>query len=154
MDSLEPCPAECLHTVDRGGPTVYQRRSDIFGVHCQTCRCSTEYYATEAEAIAAWNTRSPNARKRPYCDTCGKDVYEVLCPTCAKWWADNPPPFPNARNEVLEEALADALTECGLTINAIEDGSERIETGFLSMTSVIAKALGEYETTRAMKDGQ
>jgi len=26
-----------------------------------------------------------------HCETCGKDVPEVLCPTCAKWWHDNPP---------------------------------------------------------------
>jgi hypothetical protein len=30
-------------------------------------------------------------RKRPWCETCGKDVPEILCPTCAKWWHDNPP---------------------------------------------------------------
>lgn len=57
MSELKPCPAQCLHTVDRGPPTVFQRRSDIWGVYCQTCHCSTEYYGTEAEAITAWNTR-------------------------------------------------------------------------------------------------
>ena len=31
-------------------------------------------------------------RARPWCDTCGKDVIDVLCPTCAKWWDDNPLP--------------------------------------------------------------
>lgn len=31
-------------------------------------------------------------KRKPRCDTCGKDVAEVLCSTCAKWWADNPPP--------------------------------------------------------------
>jgi hypothetical protein len=30
-------------------------------------------------------------KQRPWCETCGKDVPEVLCPTCAKWWHDNPP---------------------------------------------------------------
>jgi hypothetical protein len=29
---------------------------------------------------------------KPFCGTCGADVTEVLCPKCAKWWADNPPP--------------------------------------------------------------
>lgn len=60
MSELKPCPAECLHTIDRGGPSVFMRRRDIWGVYCQTCQCSTEYYPTEAEAIAAWNTRQPD----------------------------------------------------------------------------------------------
>lgn len=55
--ALKPCPAHSLHTIDRGPATVFQRRSDIWGVYCQTCQCSTEYYGTEAEAIAAWNNR-------------------------------------------------------------------------------------------------
>lgn len=60
-ETLKPCPAECLHTVDRGGPSLFRRRGDIFGVYCQTCQCSTEYYSTEAEAITAWNTRADAA---------------------------------------------------------------------------------------------
>lgn len=40
-------------------------------------------------------------KQRPWCETCGKDVHEVLCPTCAKWWNDNPPPA---------DALAEART--------------------------------------------
>lgn len=60
-ESLEPCPAECLHTIDRGGPSLFSRRADLWGVYCQTCQCATEYYPTEAEAVAAWNRRVPAA---------------------------------------------------------------------------------------------
>ena len=63
---LKPCPAECLHTTDRGGVAVFQRRSDIWGVYCQTCHCSTEYYATEAEARNAWNTRAPDEQAKAH----------------------------------------------------------------------------------------
>jgi hypothetical protein len=31
------------------------------------------------------------SNEKPHCDTCGKDVTEVLCPVCAKWWEDNAP---------------------------------------------------------------
>lgn len=31
------------------------------------------------------------AKQRPWCDTCGATVHEILCPTCAKWWDDNKP---------------------------------------------------------------
>lgn len=58
MTELKPCPAECLHTIDRGPPSLFQRRSDIWGVYCPSCQCSTEYYGSEAEAIAVWNTRA------------------------------------------------------------------------------------------------
>lgn len=33
-------------------------------------------------------------RPKPFCVTCGEGVAEVLCPDCAKWWNDNPPPDP------------------------------------------------------------
>jgi hypothetical protein len=39
---------------------------------------------------------------KPWCDTCGKTVQEVLCPTCAKWWADNPPPSPDPSAPLVE----------------------------------------------------
>lgn len=48
--------------------------------------------ATEAhvtERIEATTNVEPV--KKPFCGTCGKDVEEILCPTCAKWWEDNDP---------------------------------------------------------------
>ena len=46
---------------------------------------------------------------RPHCDTCGKDVHEVLCPTCAKWWHDNPPP--STPDTDLLHRIAEAMKE-------------------------------------------
>lgn len=46
--------------------------------------------AALAERMRAALATTPG--KRPWCETCGKDVDEVLCPVCAKWWNDNPPP--------------------------------------------------------------
>ncbi len=31
--------------------------------------------------------------EKPWCETCGEAVSEILCPKCAKWWNDNPPPL-------------------------------------------------------------
>ena len=48
--------------------------------------------------VSDWNTRArtpDTAPRKPFCETCSKDVAEVLCPTCVKWWADNPPPAPS-----------------------------------------------------------
>lgn len=78
-EALKPCPAECLHTVDRGGPSLFRRRGDIFGVYCQTCQCSTEYYSTEAEAITAWNTRA-DAAPTPKADEV-EAVARAICAT-------------------------------------------------------------------------
>lgn len=47
------------------------------------------------------------SEQRPWCETCGKDVAEVLCPTCAKWWNDNPPPAQPSGDMV--EAAAKAI---------------------------------------------
>jgi hypothetical protein len=44
-------------------------------------------------------------KQRLYCETCGKDVPEVLCPTCAKWWDDNAPTTDRDRIAELEAAL-------------------------------------------------
>jgi len=37
------------------------------------------------------NTPYGCAMSKPFCSTCGKDVAEILCPVCAKWWHDNDP---------------------------------------------------------------
>lgn len=56
-------------------------------------RVSGECFDDMAEAFARHRLASSplEAGKRPPCETCGKDVPEVLCPTCAKWWADSGP---------------------------------------------------------------
>ena len=46
----------------------------------------------------------PTDRKKLWCETCGKDVPEVLCPTCAKWWHDNAPSADRERIAELEAA--------------------------------------------------
>jgi hypothetical protein len=42
------------------GPYVFSRRRDVLGVCCPQCAVSTPYFATEAEAAAAWNRRAPD----------------------------------------------------------------------------------------------
>lgn len=54
--SLKPCPTPWCDRWTK--PYVFERRADILGVCCPCCFVSTPYFATEAEAIAAWNTRS------------------------------------------------------------------------------------------------
>lgn len=44
-----------------------------------------------AQAALAAMPVGGGKRSKPWCDTCGCDVQEVLCPKCAKWWNDNPP---------------------------------------------------------------
>jgi len=44
---------------------------------------------------------TPAPAVKPHCSTCGKDVAEVLCETCGKWWADNPPPAPAVSRDEL-----------------------------------------------------
>lgn len=41
--------------------------------------------------LAALSAQPTGDATKSSCATCGKDVAEVLCPACAKWWADNPP---------------------------------------------------------------
>ena len=53
--------------------------------------------------------------KRPWCETCGKDVAEVLCPTCAKWWNDNNPPPTDAEIvEMLAKAMQYTMRRMGV----------------------------------------
>jgi hypothetical protein len=53
---------------------------------------------TDPEKIAA----------KPWCETCGKPVYEILCPVCAKWWEDNKPV---AKPDQVEAVALDAACE-------------------------------------------
>jgi hypothetical protein len=61
-----------------------------------------------ARRIAAEREAVPVDGRRPHCETCGKDVPEVLCPTCAKWWHDNPPDYV-VEIAKLREALGKAI---------------------------------------------
>jgi hypothetical protein len=37
----------------------------------------------------AFDAFAAQQRPKPFCETCGCDVGEVLCPKCAKWWDEN-----------------------------------------------------------------
>jgi hypothetical protein len=53
---LEPCPTPWCDSL-YGGPYRYERATGANGVRCPTCSVTTPYFVTEAEAVAAWNTR-------------------------------------------------------------------------------------------------
>lgn len=64
--------------------------------------CGGHYWSIEPEDCLEWEPtlwtptpaeyRSPTSddKAKPFCSTCGKDVVEITCLTCAKWWADHP----------------------------------------------------------------
>ena len=57
IEKLEPCPVPwCKSDVLEVIRSPWSRG---YGVHCQNCRAQGPDCATEAEAIAAWNTRTP-----------------------------------------------------------------------------------------------
>ena len=48
--------------------------------------------AGENNAAAYLRTRIEAAfvpKRKPWCETCGTDVAEVLCAKCGEWWRDN-----------------------------------------------------------------
>ena len=78
--------------------------SKVEAVALSTCGVDTirPVYVIEREGLpVAWANNADVARTisaalaspkpAPFCSTCGKDVTEVLCPHCAKSWADNSP---------------------------------------------------------------
>lgn len=71
MTELKPCPF-C------GGEARYTEKSrfHIGWVYCPGCGAASGYYNTEAEAIAAWNTRAEQT-----CHTERSDCFE--CSECA-----------------------------------------------------------------------
>lgn len=74
----------------------------------------------EAEKIAKGTTPAPAVK--PHCSTCGKDVAEVLCETCGKWWADNPPPAPAvSRDEAIEQIVVGFSDKAILHLDIDED---------------------------------
>lgn len=111
--TLKPC-AFC-----GGAPLIGQTLDHAWYAMCEKDFCARleSYWRTEAEAVAAWNTRPASTepadapKQRPWCETCGKGVHEVLCPTCAKWWNDNPPP---------NDALAEAREALALARNRLQ----------------------------------
>lgn len=61
MDELKPCPfcggeAETLTADSMNG-------GYLFGIMCNDCRSRGDVYDTEAEAVAAWNTRSDDYKQ-------------------------------------------------------------------------------------------
>lgn len=62
----------------------------------------------------------PAPPKRPWCETCGEDVREVLCPTCAKWWADDPPDI-IALGAELKKARMQAIASDGQAQEALAE---------------------------------
>lgn len=87
-DKLLPCPF-CGGKVQ---PTE-EPRMHIHWVYCQHCGAASAYYETEAEAIAAWNTRTERTCRREPCDgvlgicsECYASLPEYLgwsyCPRC------------------------------------------------------------------------
>jgi hypothetical protein len=82
---------------------------------------ATEFEAREAaEQIVRAALTTPAPAQKPHCSTCGKDVAEVLCETCGKWWADNPPPTP-AEDDDPDDHLGGKLAA------AVERELDRIE---------------------------
>jgi hypothetical protein len=67
---------------------------------------------------------TPAPAVKPHCSTCGKDVAEVLCETCGKWWADNPPPAPAVSRDDRQSAIAElceGLREARAVISVLMD---------------------------------
>ena len=72
MSELKPCPfcggkAEILTAESMHG-------GYLFGIMCNDCRSRGDVYETEAEAIAAWNTRAERTCRmtdRGECSECG-----------------------------------------------------------------------------------
>ena len=78
MSELLPCPfcggeAETLTAESMHG-------GYLFGIMCNDCRSRGDVYDTEAEAIAAWNSRAERTCRIEerngdwYCDACGEMV--------------------------------------------------------------------------------
>lgn len=85
----QKCPSCGGHLDRREGPTGVSYQ-------CLDYDCFQTFtpdgLAFARHRIAATTPHAADASRRPFCETCGKDVAEVLCPVCAKWCADNPPP--------------------------------------------------------------
>jgi hypothetical protein len=86
----------------------------FWGAHPQSIASQRATLVRPITEIAALTTPAPAVK--PHCSTCGKDVAEVLCETCGKWWADNPPPAPAVSTDEVNVAKP-------RLVNLIEGGS-------------------------------
>jgi len=104
----------------------------------------------DARRIEAEGKAVP-VKKRPHCETCGKDVPEVLCPTCAKWWHDNPPELEarataaEAENAKLRDALREVYHEATTDVDGIS--REEALTVIAAVAGCLRPILAEH--TRA-----
>lgn len=144
---LKPCPW-CQHD-PYPDPQCMWSDAAKRQIWCENCDASGPVKDGDAEAITAWNTqaRTPDtAPRKPFCETCGKEVAEVLCPTCAKWWADNPPPAPSQSGDLIAEAEAEGRR---IDASPIMDGHKCLYTR-LATALRVAEAenarLREYPT--------
>lgn len=82
-------------------------------------RTQQEFYDDAAEMVdailAALSSlqQSEGEKAKPWCETCGVSVQEILCPKCAKWWADNSPPTTPEHERGLREPTM-AMLEAGI----------------------------------------
>lgn len=77
MSDLKPCPfcggkAEMLTAESMNG-------GYLFGIMCNDCRSRGDVYDTEAEAIAAWNSRAERT-----CEYVGDEI-NGRCSECQGW---------------------------------------------------------------------
>ena len=90
MDELKPCPfcggeAEMLTAESMHG-------GYLFGIMCNDCRSRGDVYDTEAEAIAAWNSRAERTCELTFdgtdgnfgCSECLENIPPLsnYCPNC------------------------------------------------------------------------
>jgi hypothetical protein len=95
MMQIEPCPSPLDDELGERFAIAFRKTQESSNgcdqIECMypiegNCHCFNQ------TLLAFIRTNAPMHRVRPWCETCDKDVHEVLCPTCAKWWSDNPPP--------------------------------------------------------------
>ena len=55
----------------------------VFFAWCDSCETRGDYYCTEAEAIAAWNTRHVETCEL---SVCGWDNDTIQCMACGAYW--------------------------------------------------------------------
>jgi Lar family restriction alleviation protein len=82
MDKLKPCPfcqsagVSLSYSTDPTGETINGRF-----VECESCAANGPVCGTEAEAITAWNTRTPNSVITELVEA-ARDAHEMLARYC------------------------------------------------------------------------